>query len=61
MSKMLESLQNKIQNVDKEKLTDLVQEIKQAAEDGKITDNEKQELIKTAKERLGDPFSGFNI
>lgn len=61
MSDKFEALQNKIKNVDNEKLTGLIREVKQAAEDGEITDTEKEELVETAKEQLGEPFSGFNI
>lgn len=61
MSDKFEALQNKIKNVDKEKLTGLIQEAKQAAEDGEITDTEREELVEIAKEQLGEPFSGFNI
>jgi hypothetical protein len=61
MSEKFESLQNKIKDVDKEKLTDLVQDVKQAAENGEISDSEKDELVQLATERLGEPFSGFNI
>lgn len=61
MSDKFEALQNKIKDVDKEQLTGLIQEVKQAAEDGDISDKEKNELVELAKEQLGEPFSGYNI
>lgn len=61
MSDKFEALQNKIKNVDNEKLTGLIREVKQAAEDGEITDTEREELVEIAKEQLGEPFSGYNI
>lgn len=61
MSKVFETLQNKVKEADKSKLKDLIPEVKQAADDGEITEKEKEELVKLAKEQLGEPFSGFNI
>jgi len=61
MNEKMETLQNKIDEVDKDELTEVVQEVKQASENGEITDEEKNQLVEAAKERLGEPFSGFNI
>lgn len=57
----LEELQNKISSVDKEKLTDVVKEIKKALDNGEISEKDQVELMKMAKQRLGEPFSGYNI
>jgi len=61
MSKKMEELQNKIDEVDKDQLTEVVQKVKDASDNGEITDDEKDQLVEAAKERLGEPFSGFNI
>lgn len=60
MSKF-EELQKKVSQVDKKELTEVINEIKYALDDGKIDDKEQVELVKLAKERLGEPFSGYNI
>lgn len=57
----LEELENKISSVDKEKLTDVVKEIKKALDNGDISEKDQVELMKMAKQRLGEPFSGYNI
>ena len=61
MSKVFETLQNKVKDVDKKELKNVIIEVKQAADDGQITEKEKEELVKLAKEQLGEPFSGYNI
>lgn len=58
---MFSQLEEKIQNVDKEQLKDVIIEVKDALNDGKISEKERDELLKLAKERLGEPFSGYNI
>lgn len=57
----LEELESKISSVDKEKLTDVVKEIKKALDNGEISEKDQVELMKMAKQRLGEPFSGYNI
>lgn len=57
----LEELENKISSVDKEKLTDVVKEVKKALDNGDISEKDQVELMKMAKQRLGEPFSGYNI
>ena len=47
-------LKEKLKNVDTTKVKQLVGEVKQAREDGKIDENEKKELLSLAKSNLGD-------
>lgn len=50
MSQKFDQLKQQIQNVDKDKVGQLVNEVKQAHSDGKIDKNERDELINTAKQ-----------
>lgn len=57
MSQKFDQLKQQIQNVDKDKVGQLVNEVKQAYSDGKIDKNERDELINTAKQS----FSGIDL
>ncbi len=54
MSQKFNELKRQVQNIDKDKVGQLVKEIKQAFEDGKINENERNELISTAKQSFSD-------
>lgn len=60
MSKF-EELQKKVSQVNKEELTNVIKEVGSALDDGNIDEKGKTALVKLAKERLGEPFSGYNI
>jgi transcription elongation GreA/GreB family factor len=60
MSQKFDELKQKLKNVDKAKTGQLVKEIKQARDDGEIDENEKKELLNSAKTMVGDlDISGF--
>lgn len=52
MSQKFNELKRQVQNIDK--VGQLVKEMKQAFEDGKINENEFNELISTAKQSFSD-------
>lgn len=52
MSQKFNELKRQVQNIDK--VGQLVKEMKQAFEDGKINENERNELISTAKQSFSD-------
>jgi transcription elongation GreA/GreB family factor len=58
-SKKFNELKEKLKNVDKDKAKQLIGEIKQAREDGKIDENEKKELLSSAKSAVGDNLGGL--
>lgn len=54
MSQKFDELKQKLKGVDKKKAGQLVKEVKQAHDDGKIDDSEKKELMSEAKKTVGD-------
>ncbi|WP_407371359.1 hypothetical protein [Carnobacterium sp.] len=54
MSQKFDELKQKLKGVDKKKAGQLLKEVKQAHDDGKIDDNEKKELMSEAKKTVGD-------
>ena len=54
MSQKFDELKQKLKSVDTKKAGQLLKEVKQAHEDGKIDDNEKKELMSEAKKTAGD-------
>ena len=60
MSQKFDELKHKLKNVDKAKAGELVKDIKQARDDGKIDENEKKDLLHSAKMMVGDlDIGGF--
>ncbi|WP_087972164.1 hypothetical protein [Oceanobacillus rekensis] len=60
MSQKFDELKQKLKNVDKAKAGQLVKEIKQARDDGEIDENEKNDLLNSAKSMVGDlDIGGF--
>ncbi|HLR89250.1 MAG TPA: hypothetical protein VK042_05950 [Atopostipes sp.] len=57
MSELYEVLENKINSIDTEKLTDVEEELVQAKNNGDITEEEFDRLMDVVKHRLG----GFNL
>jgi len=55
MSKKFDELKAKLKNVDTSQAKQLMKDFKQAREDGKIDENEKKELMASAKSMV----SGF--
>lgn len=53
MSQKFDELKQKVQNVDKDQAKSVIQEIKQARDNGDIDENEKNSLMDTAKSKLG--------
>lgn len=58
MSQKFDELKQKLKGVDKKKAGQLVKEVKQAHDDGKIDDNEKKELMSEAKKTAGNDALG---
>ncbi|MEZ0480155.1 hypothetical protein [Planococcus sp. SSTMD024] len=53
MSQVFNSLKEKISNADMSEVKEIITEVKQAYDDGKIDENEKNELIDLAKSKIG--------
>lgn len=58
MSQKFEEFKQKIQNVDKAQLGDLMKEFQAAKDDGKIDEKERQDLMDIAKNAIGKKSSG---
>lgn len=61
MSQKFDELKQKLKNVDKDQAKQVFQEVKQAREDGKIDENEKNELLSSAKDLLGGNDTGGGL
>lgn len=60
MSQKFDELKQKLKSVDKAKAGELVKDIKQARDDGKIDENEKKDLLHSTKTVVGDlDIGGF--
>ncbi|WP_211316747.1 hypothetical protein [Oceanobacillus arenosus] len=60
MSHKFDELKNKLKNVDKEQAGHLVEEVREAREDGKIDENEKNNLINSTRDMVKDmDFKGI--
>ena len=57
MSQKFDELKQKLKNVDKAQIGDLMKDFQRAKEDGDIDEKERQELMDAAKNSIGD--SGF--
>lgn len=61
MSQKFDELKQKLKNVDKDQAKHVFQEIQQARQDGKIDENEKSELLNSAKGLLGGSDLGGGL
>ncbi|RDW17493.1 hypothetical protein CWR48_13285 [Oceanobacillus arenosus] len=60
LSHKFDELKNKLKNVDKEQAGHLVEEVREAREDGKIDENEKNNLINSTRDMVKDmDFKGI--
>lgn len=57
MSQKFDELKQKIKNVDKAQLGDLMKDFQAAREDGDIDEKERQELMDQAKNAIGNKSS----
>ncbi|RNF39306.1 hypothetical protein [Planococcus salinus] len=53
MSQTFDALKEKISNADMSQAKEIIGQVKEAYADGKIDENEKNELMETAKSKLG--------
>ncbi len=53
MSQKFDELKQKIENADKDKIKDIIQQVKQEKDQGNIDENEKQTLMDKAKDKIG--------
>lgn len=56
MSQKFDELKQKVQNIDKDQVKDIIQTIQQEKEQGNIDESEKQSLMDLAKQKAGDDF-----
>ncbi|MFL2100830.1 hypothetical protein [Desemzia sp. FAM 23991] len=62
MSQKFDDLKQKLKNVDKAQIGDLMKDFQRAKEDGEINEKERQELMDAAKNAIGDSgFKGFGL
>ncbi|MBM6615941.1 hypothetical protein JTF06_13700 [Desemzia sp. RIT804] len=62
MSQKFDDLKQKLKNVDKAQIGDLMKDFERAKEDGEINEKERQELMDAAKNAIGDSgFKGFGL
>ncbi|ALS74500.1 hypothetical protein AUC31_04260 [Planococcus rifietoensis] len=59
MSQTFDALKEKISNADMGEAKEIITQVKQAYEDGKIDENEKNELIDLAKSKIGGGLGGL--
>lgn len=53
MSQTFDALKEKISNADMDEAKEIITQVKQANDDGKIDENEKNELMELAKSKIG--------
>ncbi|AUD13501.1 MULTISPECIES: hypothetical protein [unclassified Planococcus (in: firmicutes)] len=53
MSQTFDALKEKISNADMGEAKEIITQVKQAYDDGKIDENEKNELMELAKSKIG--------
>ncbi|ANU18996.1 hypothetical protein BBI15_01505 [Planococcus plakortidis] len=53
MSQTFDALKEKISNADMSEAKEIITQVKQAYDDGKIDENEKNELMDLAKSKIG--------
>lgn len=53
MSQTFDALKEKISNADMGEAKEIITQVKQAYDDGKIDENEKHELMELAKSKIG--------
>ncbi|WP_195914048.1 hypothetical protein [Planomicrobium sp. YIM 101495] len=56
MSQLFDTLKEKIRNADMGEAKEIITQVKRAYDDGKIDENEKNELMDLAKSKLGGLF-----
>ncbi|RFP39547.1 hypothetical protein DDJ69_31820 [Klebsiella oxytoca] len=56
MSQKFDELKERIQNIDKDQVNDLINQVKDARKNGEINEDEKQSLVDQAKEKIGGSF-----
>lgn len=61
MSQKFDELKQKLQNVDKDKAKDLMQQIKSARQNGEINEKEEKNLLDTAKDKMGGGLGGLGL
>lgn len=59
MSQLFDTLKQKISNADMGEAKEIIAQVKQAYDDGKIDENEKKELMDLAKSKLGGGLGGL--
>ena len=59
MSQTFDALKEKISNADMGEAKEIITQVKQARDDGKIDENEKSELMDLAKSKLGGGLGGL--
>lgn len=62
MSQKFDELKQKLKNIDKAQIGDLMKDFQRAKEDGDINEKERQELMDAAKNLIGDnTFKGLGL
>lgn len=59
MSQTFDALKEKISNADMGEAKEIITQVKQAYEDGKIDESEKDELMDLAKSKIGGGLGGL--
>ena len=59
MSQTFDALKEKISSADAGEAKEIITQVKQAHDDGKIDENEKSELMDLAKSKLGGGLGGL--
>ncbi|WP_033542840.1 hypothetical protein [Planococcus sp. CAU13] len=59
MGQTFDALKEKISNADKGEAKEIITQVKQAHDDGKIDENEKNELKDLAKSKIGGGLGGL--
>jgi len=60
MSQKFDELKEKIENADKDQITDLIQQVQQEDEKGNIDKDEKESLIDKAQSKVGQNIDFMN-
>jgi len=60
MSQKFDELKEKIENADKDQITDLIQQVQQEDEKGNIDQDEKESLIEKAQSKVGQNIDFMN-
>lgn len=61
MSQRFDELKQKIEQADKDKIMDIIQQVKKEKDQGNIDEDEKQTLIDKAKDKVGGSLGKFGL